>query len=203
MPSRFARGRGRGGYEQRRVGTRALRKRFLIVCEGEKTEPGYFRNFRVPKEIIDIHGLGRNTRSLVEKAIELGAAGNFDQIWCVLDKDSFSDDLFNSALQLAANHGIQVAYSNEAFELWYLLHYHYYNTGITRQQYIEKLDDLLGSKYRKNYPGMYDLLQPLQTTAIRNAAQLLATYAPSQPARDNPSTTVHLLVQELLKHSQG
>jgi hypothetical protein len=34
------------------------------------------------------------------------------------------------------------------------------------------------------------------------ATNLLATYDPSDPAHDNPSTTVHLLVQELNKHAR-
>ncbi|MBX7259979.1 MAG: RloB family protein [Candidatus Hydrogenedentes bacterium] len=201
MSSNRGRTESRRGYDQRRVNTRPLRTRFLIVCEGEKTEPGYFKSFRVSKAVVDIRGLGYNTRSLVEKTIEISNTGQYDQVWCVMDKDSFSDEIFNAALQLAKNNDIQVAYSNEAFELWYLLHFHYYNTGITRQQYIDKLDGLLGSPYRKNRPDMYDLLTTLQRDAIRNAENLLATYVPSQPARDNPSTTVHLLVQELNKHS--
>lgn len=203
MPSSAGRVRPRGGYNQRRVNFRPLRKRFLIVCEGEKTEPGYFMNFRVPKLVIDIHGLGYNTRSLVEQAIKLSRAESYDRVWCVFDKDSFSDAIFNSAIQLAANNNIQVAYSNEAFELWYLLHFHYYNTGITRQQYIDMLDKLLGSKYKKNRSDIFDRLLARQAEAVRNAARLLAAYGSPQPARDNPSTTVHLLVQELLQHSQA
>ena len=39
----MAKGRSRGkGYQLRRVGERSMRQRFLIVCEGEKTEPKYF-----------------------------------------------------------------------------------------------------------------------------------------------------------------
>ena len=46
------------------------RRWFLIVCEGEKTEPNYFRSFPVNKNLIrlDIKGEGKNTKSLVEKA---------------------------------------------------------------------------------------------------------------------------------------
>jgi hypothetical protein len=58
-------------YSQRKVETRELIERFLIVCEGEKTEPNYFKSFRVPKDVIDIYGLGANTISLVKEAIKL------------------------------------------------------------------------------------------------------------------------------------
>jgi hypothetical protein len=57
-------------YYNRKVKTR---KWFLIVCEGEKTEPYYFKSFPVDPTVIklDIKGEGKNTKSLVEKAIEL------------------------------------------------------------------------------------------------------------------------------------
>jgi hypothetical protein len=50
---------------------------------------------------------------------------------------------------------------------------------------------------------MYDELLPRQQTAIANAARLLSTYNPPDPAQNNPSTTVHLLVQELNKSLRG
>ncbi len=56
---------------RRRINVRELRQRFLIVCEGEKTEPNYFRSFRVPKAVVDVRGVGRNTVSLIRKALEL------------------------------------------------------------------------------------------------------------------------------------
>ena len=56
---------------QRRVNFRELRQRFLIVCEGENTEPNYFNSFRVPGEVIDVRGIGENTVRLVERAIKL------------------------------------------------------------------------------------------------------------------------------------
>jgi hypothetical protein len=47
---------------------------------------------------------------------------------------------------------------------------------------------------------MYEKLQDKQTIAIRNAEKLIQTYKPPNPAKDNPSTTVYLLVEELNKH---
>ena len=55
----------------RRTNIRKLR-RFLIVCEGEKTEPNYFKKFPENPEVydkIDIHGIGYNTISLIKEAI--------------------------------------------------------------------------------------------------------------------------------------
>ena len=82
--------------------------------------------------------------------------------------------------------------------MWYILHFEYLNTGIPRKDYIRKLSSLLvGQKYQKNSETIYDELLDKQPTAIRNAEKLLTEYDPHVPAKDNPSTTVHLLVQEL------
>jgi hypothetical protein len=167
------------------------------VCEGEKTEPNYFRSFRVPREVIDVHGLGDNTIRIVERAIELMAEDNYDQVWCVFDRDSFPARNFNAALDLARWHGIKVAYSNESFELWYVLHFEFLNSGIHRADYITKLHRLLGHRYEKNSDMIYEELEERQPDAIRNAARLLALYSPQNPERDNPSTTVYKLVTEL------
>jgi hypothetical protein len=134
---------------------------------------------------------------LVEEALELKSQEAYDQVWCVFDRDSFLVENFNKAVELAKQKSIQVAYSNEAFELWYLLHFHYYNTGMTREDYKARLTKLLGHEYRKNSETMYEEIIQHQKTALRNAAKLLKQYAPPNPAYDNPSTTVHLLVEQL------
>jgi hypothetical protein len=189
------------GYSPRQVGTRELKERFLIVCEGSKTEPNYFRSFRVPKNVVevDVHGFGEDPSRLVRSATDLKNkdGDDYDQIWCVFDRDSWTLENFNNAISSATSQGFRVAYSNESFELWYILHFEYLNTGIPRQDYIHKLSLLLGKKYQKNSKTIYDELLDKQPTAIRNAEKLLTQYAPPDPANDNPSTTVHLLVQEL------
>ena len=133
--------RNPSGYKQRAVDTRDVRERFLIVCEGERTEPNYFRCFRVPKSIIeiDVRGLGYNTVSLVKKAIDLRNQDSYDQVWCVFDRDSWPAQNFNDALSLAKREKIKVAYSNEAFEIWYLLHFNYHTTAITRSGCIDNI----------------------------------------------------------------
>ncbi len=62
---------------------------------------------------------------------------------------------------------------------------------------VKKLNTLLGCKYEKNSDSIYDDLRDKQDTAIKNAENLIKQYQPHNPARDNPSTTVHLLVKEL------
>lgn len=177
---------------------------FLIVCEGEKTEPGYFIAFRntLRSVSVKVEGCGMNTLSLVKKTVELIEESRrdrteYDQVWCVFDKDDNTLENFNAALILAARENIQVAYSNEAFEIWYLLHFHYFNTGMHRREYIKKLSELLPTPYKKNSQDMYQILLEKQPYAIKNAEKLLKNYNPVNPGMDNPSTTVHLLVNEL------
>ena len=85
---------------RRRVNVREMRQRFLIVCEGEKTEPNYFNGFRVPKAVVKVVGTGENTIRVVEKAIKRMAEDDYDQVWCVFDRDIFPEENFTAALRL-------------------------------------------------------------------------------------------------------
>ena len=192
------RAKGVGG---RRVGGRPTYPTFLIVCEGASTEPQYFEGFKLPSA--SIVGAGRNTRSLVEEAIRLKEKSEpRDHYWCVFDRDSFPAQSFNAALERARSAGFEVAYSNEAFELWYLLHFSYSESALARRLYTDKLTKLLGRPYQKHDPTIYETLLPRQDDAIKNARRLLVSYEPNHsPEKDNPSTRVHVLV-ELLRTAQ-
>lgn len=191
--------------ERRQFNVRPPRPRFLIVCEGSKTEPNYFWHFRINIDVVDLDviGLGDHTLSLVQRTCELMRQDDYTQVWCVFDRDSFPAERFNEALNQARLGGIRAAYSNEAFELWYLLHFDYCDTALSRTRYQQMLTQRLGKPYRKNAPGMYDLLKERQTEAIHNALRLLDSYGPNHnPERDNPCTTVHQLVQELNRYTR-
>lgn len=190
---------------KRKIYKREKRDKILIVCEGAKTEPNYFKKFPVNNARLEvkIKGAGYNTVSLVKMASELKEKAladkkPYNQVWCVFDKDSFTDEQFNSAVLTANNHDIRVAYSNEAFELWYLLHYDYHDAAIRRNDYIKKLNEKIKPvKYKKNSEDMYKILIKNQAIAIDNAKKLLKKYKKFNPAKNNPSTTVYSLVEEL------
>jgi hypothetical protein len=186
-------------YSARRVDIREVRPSFLIVCEGEKTEPFYFKSFRVPSVVLDIKGGEGDPTRLVNAANEYSQKDEYDQVWCVFDRDpgAWTAENFNNALKNAKRHKFHVAYSNESFELWYILHFQFLNTATSRIDYEDKLSKLLGQKYQKNDPKMYEKLFEKQSEAIKHAERLLESYDRSNPAKDNPSTTVHLLVQAL------
>lgn len=128
----------------------------------------------------------------------------------VFDRDSFSANNFNSAIRRCLNMQpiIGCAWSKEAFELWYLLHFHYYQNAMSRRQYqglIERnLQAFVGADYRyqKNSAVMYDLLKEHGSVdqAIRNAKNLVATHGERREyAEHNPCTMVWKLVEELMK----
>ncbi len=173
----------------------------LILCEGEKTEPNYFNSIKRKYRLlnVDIRGLGSNTDKITETAIK--NYKDYSQVWCVFDRDSFGAQHFNRAFQMVKKYkNINIAYSNQAFELWYLLHFNYYNTGISRKRYYELLSNLLGKKYKKNSTEIYELICEKEDTAIKNAKKLLKSYSECNPEKNNPSTTVFKLVEELNKY---
>ncbi len=185
------------GYQPRRVGTREPLQRFLLVCEGEKTEPAYFDGFRMPSVTIEIVGLGKDPLALIDRAVDQRGKGQYDQVWCVFDRDDVPAERFNQALALARRKRIKVAYSNQAFELWYVLHFHYCDVAMTSQDYINSLSRELQRTYQKTDRTLYRELLARQEVAVQNAKRLLTLYNHSNPVADDPSTTVHLLVQEL------
>lgn len=192
-----ARSSGVPPYKSRPIEVLPQRETFLIVCEGEKTEPNYFRAFKIPSKVIEVDGAGADPMTVVDRAIALRAKRKYDQVWCVFDRDSFHPNRFVGAITRARAENISVAYSNEAFELWYLLHFNYVVAGVPRKAYAKMLSGCLGMPYRKNDKRMLTLLAHLQGTAIANARRLLANYSPCKPHKDNPSTTVHLLVEAI------
>jgi hypothetical protein len=181
-------------------------RRILIVCEGEKTEPNYFRCFPENPQVfddIDIQGAGYNTVSLVRETIRRKRNADRDlkpfiETWCVFDKDSFSDRDFKDAVNLASENGIRCAYSIEAFELWYLLHYDFCDSKLSRTQYRGKLSERLAATYMKNSNTMYKLLEPRQKTAIKNAKRLYENQKKLPCYQQNPVTTVFMLVEKLI-----
>lgn len=192
----------------RRQGVRNVKQSFLIVCEGQRTEPDYFRAFRLTTATVKVVGQAMNTMSLVNKAVSIRNAESrkkqvYDQCWVVFDKDDFPDKDFNEAIVLAHSKGFRVAYSNQAFEYWFLLHFNPYKGALHRDKYAGMLTKLTGMNYSKEKGFgelMYNRLMKLQPQAIRNAMAVLTAMSNGNPAREESSTTVHWLVMELNKY---
>ncbi len=200
---------------RKQIGTRTIERYMLVVCEGARTEPLYFQSIQstLPRGrvVVDIEGTGRNTLSLVDEVIRLRQVAKrernriYDEAWAVFDKDSFLEDQFNGAITKCKNHDIQCAWSNEAFELWYVLHFQYRNTAMSRDEYRKCISDEIAKRsgkpftYEKNDPRMFQLLKELgnEGDAIRNARKLNDSFTDQRHAVHNPCTLVFKLVESL------
>ena len=195
-------------------------KKFLIICEGDNTEYYYFKSFPVPSNMVEIKG-GKNTKnSLVNYALKLQKDPQYAgrEIWCVYDydvkpdeKESQSED-FNSSIIKAKANNLNVAWSNDCFELWFLLHYSFLDNCITRNEIYEALKSKWKLKSFHNEAktvefcrGLYDLhggdQSTMQSFATKNAKRLHEGFKIDEHFSDHcPCTTVYQLVSELNKY---
>ena len=181
-------------------------KRILLVCEGKETEPNYFEGLiadeRLPSVKVKIEPAAGNTLSVVQRAVELKKVDNFDEAWAIFDKDDHPSSRFNDAFQLAAQERICIAYSNEAFELWFLLHFNLLTSALHRDMFFSKLNGYISGGYKKNDKHIFSKLKKHTNIAIKNAEKLIENHMDQNgnlnPLKDNPSTSVHELVRKLI-----
>lgn len=194
---------------------RIIRCSILIVCEGTKTEPNYFKSFTMLQQGIfvyevEVKGIGRGTTEVLDKAIFLKKRNRYDRVWAVFDKDDFTSNDFNAAIIRGKNNGISVAWSNEAFELWYLYHFQNVITGVSRNDYQDKISAAVNAstkykaknkyKYAKNDPANFRIVTTYGSVddAIKFAERKHKEYLDECYATHNPCTTVYMLVRQLL-----
>ena len=118
----------------------------------------------------------------------------------VFDKDDFPENDFNSAILSARQNGFEVAYSNQAFEFWFLLHFNLYQGALHRSRYEKMLGALLGFAYTKKSgvsSKMFNTLFSKQEQAINHAKTIMKQFDGNNPAQQESSTTVYRLVEEL------
>jgi len=210
--------------QKRKVGGIPKREYYLIVCEGEKTEPNYFKSLKkkLPKGVVDyieIEGEGKNTLTLIEEVNKIrdrkekGMGGReFDHVWAVFDRDSFPEANFDNAINKGEQQKrkINCAWSNEAFELWYLLHLEFVNAAMTREDYKPRIEYWLTQRigqpfiYVKNRMDMYDILQKFgnEGQAIEWAKSLDGRYTDFRFHTHNPNTKLYMLISQLNKLKQ-
>lgn len=195
--------------KKRKKAFRLEKKSFLILCEGKNTEKIYFESFRLVTAYIHAEKVNHgNSLTFVEECLRFKEKlrKKYDEYWIVLDKDDNTNEIFNSAVQLAKQKQFQVAYSNQSFEFWYLLHFTFRTGSIDRTKYKDLLTKHLEFNYEKDEKTckrISTILQDKNKTelAIENAKKVYATFTePRNPAEEESSTTVHLLVQELLRY---
>jgi hypothetical protein len=180
----------------------------LIVCEGEKTEPNYFKaliddlrlntaNVLVAKNIG-----GSSPKNIVDFALkEYKKEKIYDRIFCVFDKDNHTT--FHSALdkvrraKLNNDHVILAITSVPCFEFWLLLHFAYTTkpfsttSGSICNSVIDELKRYIPS-YEKGNVETYQATRTMLDIAIKNS-KMLAVHCETV-GTDMPSTKMHEIV---------
>ena len=219
----------------RTINNRYKRGNIIIACEDSVSSPAYFKIMidQLIKEkkitpdsiVIVAHDGATHPTGVLDNLKnykdESGRKySDFDYKWIVIDRDiekvngaGHTTEDFNNALKNTKHRinkfHIDIAYANDSFELWYLLHFEYRNTAILRDeiilQVIKRLKEIDRHKFAKstkdnikqeNYTKLiFETLKPLQNVAVQNAKKLLASHGEGHnPESDNPSTTIHSLV---------
>lgn len=194
---------------------------WLIVCEGVKTEPNYFKGAidAINKGIGDkyklkvkIVGQGMNTTSLINSVEDL--INNIDEyrtsiipygkIFVVFDKDSFTSQAFNEAIDRCRRNGYIPLWSNQAIEYWFLLYFNYIETRMNRTLYANKINEYfkmagLKYRYRKNDTDIYNKLLKYGSLekARRNAFRIHMNHNKDTPANSESCTTVYKFFEEI------
>ncbi len=199
---------------RRRPPRLVVRPRVLIICEGTKTEPTYFKNFRNQEHnrLIDIivDDTAGVPRTLVNRAVEIRKAANrraqreqdanlrYDEIWCVCDVDAHP--MLQEALVQARDNGILVAISNPCFELWLLLHFHDQTAHLSRHEAQTQCRVHLSDYEKAVTKEYFRQLQAAYSTAVRRAEHLRNRHQTAgSPLHENPSTTVDRLTERILE----
>jgi len=191
---------------RRRTPSRGVLPRFLIVCEGTVTEPGYFEELRrIYRRVVDVKiSPGGVPKTLVERAAELKRDGvraataakdenlRYDEVWCVFDIDDHPKIV--DAKQQAKDNGIKLAISNPCFELWVLLHFQDQRAYINRRK--------LKAECKKYLPGYRkalstELLSPRYDEAVKRERDLDLWQQERGRQDENPSTGICKLTEAI------
>jgi len=196
--------------------------KILIVTEGEKTEVTYFNSLkaelRIPSAKVVISG---DSDSSPDKVLEHALAickrdSDYDIVYVVFDKDRHSTyastiDKINS-ISGSSSYGkatFKAITSVPCFEIWLMLHNGYMKKPYASSQSggspaAEVIRDLklipVFSNYQKNCCDYYPNISERRQEAISHAKKLIAegNAVGDRPYHENPSTRVHLLVEDML-----
>ena len=183
------------------------KRRFILFCEGSKTEPAYFNAIKracsstliavesvpgvgVPYTIAveavkyaQSKGLDRKSRRKKDSYEES------DQVWAVFDRDDHPN--FGRAVAHCNGWGIGVARSNPCFELWLILHERDYDKPNSRHAVQNDLAALRPEYEHKGSktPDCDDLVTRVSEAEKRGKLQLRNRAQEDNPY-GNPSTTV-------------
>lgn len=208
---------------------RTERLTILIVCQGERTEVDYFNHFELATATVKTTAKAYDPEKLVDYARTLREQAKadgrpYEQVWCVFDQDDSSAQQVHAALSRASAINVRVAFSNQAFEYWLLLHFLEHNgAGLDRKVCTSRLIELIaeanpaidydGFGSKRISRAFFDLLeaavpvgrrgqQPRRKVAIGRARKIAAAWKAegTPPAHQESTTWMYQLVLELQKH---
>ena len=193
---------------------RSPRFAMLIVCEGEQTEKHYFQSFRSEKLHVDVQPYVGQPQQIVLQAEALQSRKTYDEVWVVFDMDfdasrgSEQYQEFEKAIKSAKKKGCEVAYTIDAFELWFRLHYERITTSVGRKSLYKDLSkrwnvnyerDGKRANFAKSIPEKLTADEAADVKKAIERAKAMFEKRGNLPMRErNPITTVHLLVERLL-----
>jgi len=189
---------------------RVEQKAVLIALEDTKSSKYYFqallKDKKLTGQVVFAKHIGTDSASVIE-AIVLHERENpnqkYEKKWAVIDKDDYSKNQINGAIQRAKELGICIAISNEAYELWVLLHFRLITRFTSRKELNSELNkifkDRFGIEYSKSSQDIYNFIVGLQSEAIKNSKQLVKIHIQNHgkldPYVQNPLTMVFELVE--------
>ncbi len=195
-----------------------VRKCTLIVCEGEKTEPGYFeflaKELRlVNRTEIEVCGDGKDPLDVVDQALDLrqkrgkeakrSNIDEYDSVWCVIDVDQHTR--LSTAIDKAKGNNIHIAMSNPCFEYWYILHYENTASPFVNSR---KVPSALRKFFRGYRKGMskkvkerfFNEIHSRRPEAVKRAKQFAKNGKwTTNLKQHNPSTNVYKIVEWLVR----
>jgi len=193
---------------------KTIQKSVLIAFEDTKSAKYYFNDLLKAKKIkgqvvLVNKDKGQDPKRVIEKLSEYksdpkNAQEVFSKEWIVIDKDNWSKDKYLGTIERARTQNINVALSNDAYELWILLHFKPLTKSTHREELNSQLKNIFlekfGITYDKASSDTYRLIESYQATAIKNAKNLvnkhLRDYGKIDPMA-NPITMVYELVEYL------
>ena len=202
-------------HKKRRKARNTKRKRVehkavLIALEDTKSSKYYFQELLKHKEltgkVVFAKHIGTDSGSVIEAIISHEKENpnqKYEKRWAVIDKDDYSKNQINGAIQRAKQLDICIAISNEAYELWILLHFRPITRYTSRKDLNSELNKIFKDKfsveYSKSSQDIYGLIIDFQPKAIKNAKQLVKTHIQNHgkldPYANNPLTMIFQLVE--------
>jgi hypothetical protein len=152
---------------------------------------------------------GGHASKIVEEAIvqKKNLKRSYDQYWVVLDKDNSSIEEFLKAIQLAERNKMRVAYSCDAFEIWWLFHFMQIKAPINPKDYERKIRQYI-KEYSLRDKGLHQgekmwlMLNEKLKTAIINAKKAHNQFSSPKDAYHQSVTTVFQLAEILFNQSR-